>query len=157
MADLKLNPERLSLEWVSAAEGPRFVSLITSFTERIKELGPLGSSEKLDPKHLRLELEAAGLALKDRKLRMAEARLAKHRKDQGSDRQVPEDHKLMTGLRETLAEQRASYSIMLRLQKEPRSTGELAHELEISPEQVQALFQKLEKKKLVAPDRLRQA
>ena len=36
-----INPDRLRLEWVSAAEGPRFVQVTTAFTEKIRELGPL--------------------------------------------------------------------------------------------------------------------
>jgi F420-non-reducing hydrogenase iron-sulfur subunit len=37
-----INPDRLRLEWVSAAEAPRFVEVTTEFVERIRELGPLG-------------------------------------------------------------------------------------------------------------------
>jgi F420-non-reducing hydrogenase iron-sulfur subunit len=36
-----INPDRLRLEWVSAAEGPRFVQVTTAFVEKIRELGPL--------------------------------------------------------------------------------------------------------------------
>lgn len=43
---LGLEEERLRLEWVSAAEGQKFASVVTEFTEKIRELGPspLGSS-----------------------------------------------------------------------------------------------------------------
>jgi F420-non-reducing hydrogenase iron-sulfur subunit len=36
--------ERLALEWVSSAEATRFAGIVTSFTEKIKELGesPVG-------------------------------------------------------------------------------------------------------------------
>jgi len=37
---LGINLDRLSLEWVSSAEGTRFAELDTSFTEKIKALGP---------------------------------------------------------------------------------------------------------------------
>ncbi len=37
-----INPRRFKLDWVSASEGKRFAELITSFTEDIKKLGPLG-------------------------------------------------------------------------------------------------------------------
>ena len=37
-----INPDRLRLEWVSAAEAPRFVQVTTEFVEQIRELGPLG-------------------------------------------------------------------------------------------------------------------
>jgi len=36
-----VNPDRLVLDWVSAGEGQRFAALVSSFTERIKALGPL--------------------------------------------------------------------------------------------------------------------
>jgi len=35
-----IEPERLRLEWVSAAEGQRFAQVVTEFTEEIKKLGP---------------------------------------------------------------------------------------------------------------------
>jgi F420-non-reducing hydrogenase iron-sulfur subunit len=36
-----INPDRLRLAWVSAAEAPRFVKVTTEFTETVRELGPL--------------------------------------------------------------------------------------------------------------------
>jgi F420-non-reducing hydrogenase iron-sulfur subunit len=36
-----INPERLQLEWVSAAEGPRFAKVTRAFVDKIRELGPL--------------------------------------------------------------------------------------------------------------------
>jgi F420-non-reducing hydrogenase iron-sulfur subunit len=36
-----VNPERMELVWVSAAEAPRFVQVTKAFTQKIKELGPL--------------------------------------------------------------------------------------------------------------------
>ena len=35
-----IEPERLRLEWVSAAEGQRFAQVVTDFTSEIKKLGP---------------------------------------------------------------------------------------------------------------------
>lgn len=36
-----INPDRLRLAWVSAAEAPRFVQVTTEFADKIRELGPL--------------------------------------------------------------------------------------------------------------------
>ncbi len=36
-----VEPERLYLDWVSAAEGKRFSEVITGFTAKMKELGPI--------------------------------------------------------------------------------------------------------------------
>jgi F420-non-reducing hydrogenase iron-sulfur subunit len=47
MALLGMEEGRLRLEWISAAEGARFASITTEFTEQIRALGPspLGSSD----------------------------------------------------------------------------------------------------------------
>ncbi len=37
---LGIDPGRVRLEWVSAAEGARFAEVVTEFTKEIKELGP---------------------------------------------------------------------------------------------------------------------
>ncbi len=40
LEQLRLEPERLRLEWVSASEGDRFATVIKDMTEKIKKLGP---------------------------------------------------------------------------------------------------------------------
>jgi F420-non-reducing hydrogenase iron-sulfur subunit len=37
---LGLEPDRIRLEWISAAEGARFAQVINEFTEQIRKLGP---------------------------------------------------------------------------------------------------------------------
>jgi len=69
--------DRLALDWASASEAPVFVDLITRFTNRIKELGPLGKAEGLDKDELRLKLSSAREAVKSVKLRMRFGRLAR--------------------------------------------------------------------------------
>lgn len=70
LAKLKVAPERFLIEWASAAEGPNFVKIITAFTKRIADLGPLGHAEGKDPEVLRQELAAAAEAARGRKLRL---------------------------------------------------------------------------------------
>ena len=38
---LGIDPRRLRLDWVSAAEGAKFAQIVTEFTEKMRELGPL--------------------------------------------------------------------------------------------------------------------
>jgi len=40
LEDFGIEPERFRLEWVSAAEGPRFAQVVSEFTEQVKMLGP---------------------------------------------------------------------------------------------------------------------
>lgn len=35
-----IDPKRIRLEWVSAAEGKKFSYVVTEFTDQLKELGP---------------------------------------------------------------------------------------------------------------------
>jgi F420-non-reducing hydrogenase iron-sulfur subunit len=49
-----LEPERLRLDWISAAEGQRFAQAVTEFTEEIKKLGPARAAERsADPRSLK--------------------------------------------------------------------------------------------------------
>jgi len=40
LSQLGIDPKRLKLEWISAAEGARFAQTVTDFIGEIKELGP---------------------------------------------------------------------------------------------------------------------
>jgi F420-non-reducing hydrogenase iron-sulfur subunit len=40
MEQMGMDPERLRLEWVSAAEGEKFARVVTEFTNMLKEKGP---------------------------------------------------------------------------------------------------------------------
>ena len=40
LAQLGIEEERVRLEWVAAAEGDRFATIIKEMTEQIRELGP---------------------------------------------------------------------------------------------------------------------
>jgi len=54
-----LNPERLSIEFISGGEGTRFAELVNTYSRTIHDLGPLGSEDGLDAETLRFRLEAA--------------------------------------------------------------------------------------------------
>jgi len=128
--------------------------LITAFTNRIKELGPLGSREGLDLEDLMVKLKAAKMALEGKRLRMVFARQAKYMKEGGTYREIPPDHKLHGDLDKALADETATYGMLLYLQDKPRHVEELAELLDLSSENVVDRFKKLEKKQLVASDRL---
>ena len=40
LEDFGIEADRFRLEWVSAAEGPRFAKVVTEFTEQVRKLGP---------------------------------------------------------------------------------------------------------------------
>jgi F420-non-reducing hydrogenase iron-sulfur subunit len=47
LEDLGIDKNRLRLEWISAAEGKKFVEVMNEFTEEIRILGPLNIQEKI--------------------------------------------------------------------------------------------------------------
>ncbi len=57
MEHIGLDPRRLRIEWISAAEGIKFAEIMDDFGKELKELGPLGESEGLDTDELRSKLD----------------------------------------------------------------------------------------------------
>ena len=66
---LGIDRRRFLIDWASAAEGPNFVKIITAFTYKVSELGPLGSCEGKDQKEVQLLLLKAAEAARGRKIR----------------------------------------------------------------------------------------
>lgn len=56
MEHIGLNPERLSIEFMSGGEGLRFAEVTNDFAEKVKKLGPLGSVEGIDKEELKSKL-----------------------------------------------------------------------------------------------------
>jgi Fe-S-cluster-containing hydrogenase component 2 len=57
MAHIGLNPERLSIEFMSSGEGILFTEVVDDFCKKVNELGPLGTSEEIDEDELKSKLE----------------------------------------------------------------------------------------------------
>ncbi len=83
LKEIGINPDRFSLQWASAAEAPRFVKLITEFTGKVKELGPLGESEGIGADELQTKLEKGLAAVSSRKVRMVFGNTAKTIRKEG--------------------------------------------------------------------------
>ena len=80
-----IKPERFSLQWASAAEAPRFVKLITEFTQQVKELGPLGHAEGFNADEVRQRIDKGLKLLQDKKLRVAFGNVTKTLRKEGSE------------------------------------------------------------------------
>jgi coenzyme F420-reducing hydrogenase delta subunit len=66
---LGVNRERFLIDWASAAEGPNFVKIITTFTKKIAKMGPLGAAEGLAQEDLQTKLTMAAEVARGRKVR----------------------------------------------------------------------------------------
>ncbi len=71
LKEVGIRKERYDLEWASAAEAPRFVELITRFTEQMKELGPLGQAEGLTQDEVKERLQKALEVVSSQKVRIS--------------------------------------------------------------------------------------
>ncbi len=56
MAHIGMNPERLSVEFMSSGEGNLFTEVVDNFSKKVKALGPLGKGEEIDEDELKSKL-----------------------------------------------------------------------------------------------------
>lgn len=127
-----VRPERVRIEWISAAEGARFAEVMSDFVSQTRRLGPLGQAEGVARDTLALRLESVRrlvpyLKLVEReKLRVAakseKAYLALHAGDEAS--------RLFA---ELIAEPLATSLVLGLLERSPLSMGELSECLGLSP------------------------
>jgi F420-non-reducing hydrogenase iron-sulfur subunit len=62
LVDMGIEPERLRLEWISAAEGDKVKSVINEMVEKVRALGPLDLPGQLQSWDLEVMTEAEALA-----------------------------------------------------------------------------------------------
>jgi hypothetical protein len=141
---LEIDQRRLALQWVSAAEAPRFVEKVTEFTRVIRELGPLSSSADIKNYALLRRIEAAKMAVSGQKVRSNLARQCKEINENGTYGAFPAKEKLLSVLKEEIT----LYETLLCLKEGERSAGELAELLSVPEDAVLASLQTLKKKGL---------
>lgn len=135
LGHIGVNPERLRLEWVSASQGIRFAEIMTDFTKKLKEIGPLGISEGIDEKGLKFKLEAAKTLVPYIKL-VERERLRVHFNTDEEYKEFFGREEVDRLFRELIADKLAISEIMLLLRERPLSTGEISEVLGLSSSQV---------------------
>ena len=129
---------------MSAAEGIRFVQVITEFDGSISELGQFGSKEGLDRQAVMYKLKAALKTVEGRTFRMAFARQSKQIKEEETFGKFPSKDKLL----EMFKKEMNMYQILLYLNEKERSADELTGLLGINEEQVMGFVETLKKKNM---------
>ncbi len=135
MEHIGLNPERLSIEFMSSGEGILFTKVMNDFTKKLKELGPLGTGEGIDENGLKRKLEAANKLIPYIKLVERERLRVPVRTEE-------EYHKFFTSdefnrlFNELIVDKLAISQIMLLLLERPLSAGEISEILGLSPSEV---------------------
>jgi len=150
LGSVGVNPERFVIKWASAAEATRYVELITAFTRKIEELGPLGRAEGKDKDDLLLKLRAARSATEAMKLRAGLGKVAGEFREERDYRLDVIKQKLEEKLGPTMKTEVSGQEILLRLgQQGPVALEALAHKVGLSKEETADYLAKFGKKGLV--------
>ena len=149
-----LEPERLRLEWVSAAEGSRFANMVKDFTTQLKSLGPSplagGKPDELILASVRAAERAAGTS-RLRTLVGREKKLAEEENVYGEKVTQEEFDELME---KSVKEEHLRSRIYLLTKDKSMSVKELAKHLGVDTRVVLHHIVVLRRKGLLAMDRI---
>lgn len=135
MERIRLDPERLSIEFMSGGEGNRLAEVVDAFTAKIKEIGPLGESEGEDKNELKSALAAARKMIPYLRLLEREKLRVPVRTEEAYHTFFTSDevrHVFDEMVGNTLAVTR----IVSLLREKPMTTGEISESLGLSPSEV---------------------
>jgi len=133
MEQIGVNPARLRLEWVSAAEGSRYAEVMNDFSKTLKELGPL--VKEIDPKVLKLKLEAVTNLIPYIKLVERERLRVPHKSEKEYIDFFTSDE-FDRLFQQLIGDKLVMSQIIALLRERPLSTGEISEELGLVPSEV---------------------
>jgi F420-non-reducing hydrogenase iron-sulfur subunit len=130
-----MNPTRLQFRNLSSAEAANFANYNTEFVEQIKEIGPLGTGDKIGMPALKEQLEIAYKALAGPKLRWVVGKKPVFIDNARGNKygEIFTEHEINRTLSGIVIDEMATQSILAALQKKPAAVKDLAKELEIPP------------------------
>lgn len=147
LGSVGVSPERFVIKWASAAEATRYVELITAFTRKIEELGPLGRAEGKDKDDLLLKLRAARSATEAMKLRAGLGKVAREFREEGDYSLDVIQKKVEAKLASTMRSEVSGQEILLRLNRQgPLSVSNLAEKMGLPAEEIADFLSKLGKR-----------
>ncbi len=150
LADCGINPERLALEWASAAEAPRFVELITGYVNSIKEKGEIGSAEgEADSETIKRRLAAAVKAAEARKPRIALGNLAKRLHKEGDFSKEAIEKGVSSKILPALRAERIKEELLMLLAQGPMDMKELSKALWADEGEIEKPLSQLVKKGVI--------
>ncbi len=130
-----VNPDRLRLEWVSAAQGTRFAEVMNDVASKVKQLGPLGGSEGTEKDGLKFKLQAVRNLIPYIKLVERERLRANFDTEEEYKRFFASDE-VDRLFRDLIVDKLAIEQMMLLLREGPRSTEEISNILGLKPSEV---------------------
>ena len=141
---------RVTLDWVSAAEGTYFAKIVTDFTNKIQSLGPSPLSPKSNPsKELQLNMKAIRQVVYDprtRKLVGRERFITLH--GNVYDEKIDEDEFALL-LRNSLKSEYIRNQIYFHLKESPRSVRDISEKIGIDTKTIFEHFLVLRQRTLI--------
>ena len=131
-----VDPRRLRLDWVSAAEGGRFAEVVTEFTRTVKQVGPLGKAEGLSSQDLQRGLILGRRVFQEERLRWLVGREWQLTEQQNVYGEKVDQGEFDSLLERTIEELLTRHRILLELEGGERSVKELAESLSLSSDEV---------------------
>ncbi len=126
-----LNPQRVSFSQCSSAEGERFVSMVTTFDEKIRELGPLGNAESIPLPELQQKLAIAKTILNREKIRWVVGKFTEFTTIGNKYGERFTEHEMWRTLDTIIMDEVATYEILRELEGGPASAKEMAAKLKL--------------------------
>ena len=133
LKQIGVNPARLRLEWVSAAEGSRYAEVMNDFSKTLTTLGPLG--KEIDPKVMKLKLEGIRNLLPYIKLVERERLRVPHKSEKEYIDFFTSDE-FDRLFQQLIGDKLVMSQIIALLRQKPLSTGEISEELGLVPSEV---------------------
>lgn len=126
-----LNPQRIAFNQCSSAEGERFVNMVTAFHRNIKELGPLGTGDRLPLPELNEKIALAYTALAREKIRWVVGKFTEFTSQGNRYGERFTEHEMWRTLDTIIMDEMATYEIMRELGKGPSAVKDLAAGLKL--------------------------
>jgi coenzyme F420-reducing hydrogenase delta subunit/DNA-binding CsgD family transcriptional regulator len=130
-----LSPDRLRIEWIGASEGTRFAEVMSEFANTLRELGPIGEGEGIEPDDLQLRLGAVNQLVPFLKL-VEREKLRIPSKNEETYRSYYESDEVNRLFEDLVADKLAQSQILLLLERSPLSIREISERLGLSPSDV---------------------
>lgn len=135
MERVGLNPDRLSIEFMSGGDGNRLAKVVDGFVQKIRELGPLGVTEGIDKNKLANDLNAVRQLVPYLRLVEREKLRVPVRSEEGyRDFYASEEVKRLFD--DLIGDHLAISRIMTLLRDKPLRTSEISKTLGLDPSEV---------------------
>ncbi len=152
LAKTDIDPERLILEWVSAAEGPKFAEVVKDFTKRIITFGPnpLFNGDTVDDEKMK-KLQGVKHASESFRLRAVVGRERKLTEEGNVYGEIISKEKFDKWMNEYVNDEYIRNRILDSVRNEPKSVEQLADEIGIPTKTVFIHIGRLWKKQILLP------